>query len=1369
MTDHLKYIEKLNGDNYGIWKIRMKALLVHKGFWKCVRPSDVESNANNNLSASEQTRGENVDDIANRQPSAEDAEVGKSQQALSLIILALEDSQIIHVDECSSGKEAWSKLQKLYEEPSTANKMRLYEKFLTMKMEKEGTVRAHVQEFSSIRSQLRSVSVNIDDSLYKLALLRSLSHKYEHLVVTLENQVDAMNVEDIHARIYREEVRQECSEEKLSQALSAQVKPVNRGMQYSRQVKCFYCDKKGHIKADCWKRKQNEERNTSHYSHGFQNNDGSILMALESQKKCNQSTWYIDSGASFHICNNKELFKDILRELKTPKKIELGNGEVITVTHEGDLDIQSVNKFGKYQLNVKNVLYMPQSAVNLLSVAQITKREYAVIFFQDECKIVDPKTDRIIIKLAIEGTGYKFNATPLVNTNCMLHSQSQDDEDKTAVLWHKRFAHAGTSTLLESKKDGRLRGGPPIDTKFDSLANCVTCDKGKMTNQPYGSVDNRVSDLLELIHTDVCGPMKIDSIGKTKYFVIYVDDKSRMTFTYFIRSKSEVQYVTRKFVNLVERQSGKKVKRIRSDNGSEYVCSKLQDFFDEKGIKHERSAPYTPQQNGLAERTNRILIEKARCMMAGMNLPARFWAEAVATATYLKNVTPTATLNWITPHEAYYDHTPVVSHLKVFGCKAQVFIPPSRRGKWEVTSEDSIFIGYTDTTRIFRFYSLSRKKVFTSAHARFYEDVAGWTANGSMVVVPVNLSDIIDERILQEQENLNAGEQVVTHNNVDENEQENDQQFDEQPTDEHQSTLNQIQSGGESSNSQSIQSPENSTEEINSSENQMTRSGRVIRTPARLTYDYCVTDDEDQDVATMYTAFEPLSYEEAVNVSEREGWIQAMREEMHALKLNKTWELVDPPQGQKVIQCRWVFNMKHASDDSNPKFKARLVAKGFHQSYGVDYFDTYAPVARLSSIRLLLALAVNTGAHIHQMDVRNAFLNGELSETVYMRQPEGFIDQQYPSRVFKLRRTLYGLKQAAREWYKTITIFLNSIGFSNSKSDQAIYFATRDNVKVWLVLYVDDILIISTSTNAINDVMRVLSKEYRMKDVGKVNEFLGITIDYDRNEGTMTLSQSSKIEKMIKRFGMENCKGVATPLDKSYTTFLNQNRQLTKEAFPYREAIGCLLYLAMCTHPDISYSVTFLSKFCEEPTAAHWVLVKRVFRYLRETSNYQLQFFKSSNANLYAYSDADWGSLPDRKSTSGTALFYGDCLVSWKAKRQTVVALSTTEAEMIAVTDTFKELKLAKKILHEIFQQVSNCTILCDNQPCITIANGNGYSGRAKHIDLKYLAVQDYVSNGEFKLEYCGTNDMKADIMTKALVKQTHHRLMSLLHLTPSQ
>ena len=1358
MGDNLRSISKLNGSNFGIWKIRMKALLIHNDLWDEVKQR-------NTVDAPDPSSGNSQDPVVPSSTGDDEPLVSagateqtneKSRKALSLIILSIEDNQMIHIEMCNNGREAWQVLHNLYEKPSTANKMRLYEEFLTMKLDKMNAVRDHIERFSTVRSQLRSVGVNIEDGLYKLALLRSLSEKYENLVITLENQIDNINVEDLHARIYREEVRKTSQESSNSYALSAWQRPKQYTGRKSKHVRCFYCNKQDHIKSNCFKRKQDEEMKKKNITSDF--HAPHVFMANEISEE--SSMWYMDSGASFHICRDIKMFTTISTEEK-PVTIELGNGDRLKASGKGVINLKFISIFGHYNVQLENVLYVPEASVNLLSVLQIQAQGFSVTFENDECLVRKISNDSIAMKFRRTGNGYKITASQDCTEGFALHVAEDFASNNKMHLWHKRFGHPSPEIFCEIGKNDEIADAPSADFNRSMLQNCNGCDLGKMTNHPYKAIGSRSHQILELVHTDLCGPMKKPSLSGARYFMIFVDDFSRKTFVYFLRHKSDAQSTIKEFIVHVERQTGQKVKMIKSDNGGEYKSRSLANYLLGHGISHNFAVPYTPQQNGTAERTNRIVIEKARCMLLDAGMPSWFWADAVSTAVYQRNITPSTTIKMKTPNGVFFNRKVYVGHLKVFGCKAQVYVPGKIRQKWDPTSKSCVFIGYTSSHRNYRFYDKEGKKVIVASRAKFYENERGWELNGSKGEYKQDIFDILRYDELSDPELFESDERETTNPP-----QALNQTIHQSHSDVHIPPILTEQSIEAAQSSEAHEQPQLS-QQVEDSPAQPRRSTRRREPPLRLTYQVAHSDD-DEDVARMYLATDPVTYEDAMRDENSAEWEEAMNKEINALLRNETWVLVPRPEDQKVIKNRWVYQFKEPTTERSSTYKARLVAKGCSQTYGQDYFETYAPVARLSTLRLMLAMAVQRKAFIHQMDVDNAFINGNLDELVYMEQPIGFTDTHQPDLVCKLNKTLYGLKQAANRWYELISHVLKDIGMVQTKSDQGLFHGFIHDAHIWIILYVDDVLLITNDVAGLSHVKSQLQRKFRMKDMGNAEKFLGIHLRYDIGNGILQISQADKILRMLQRFNMLECKPVSTPLDKTTISFSEPGSPLNGDV-PYREAVGCFMYLSACSRPDISYATTLLSRYCDKATTSHWNLVKRVFRYLKGTHGYQLVYKCCNSQCLDIYTDADWAGLADRKSISGNAIFYGNCLVDWNVKQQSVVALSTTESEIIAMVEGYKSLKHMKKILEELNHNNITVTLYCDNQPSIAICKQQGYSGRAKHIELRHLAIQDYYARGEFTIKYCPSSSMRADIFTKPLLKQIHNEHVQLLQMSTSQ
>ena len=549
------------------------------------------------------------------------------------------------------------------------------------------------------------------------------------------------------------------------------------------------------------------------------------------------------------------------------------------------------------------------------------------------------------------------------------------------------------------------------------------------------------------------------------------------------------------------------------------------------------------------------------------------------------------------------------------------------------------------------------------------------------------------------------------------------------------------------------QSNEQTTEDV------LRRSTRARTKPSRLTYEYVVTDDEDEDVAAMLAETgEPLTVEEALSTQE---WKRAMKREYESLIKNKTWVLTDMPPSNNSIGCKWVFKIKNNENIGETKFKARLVAKGFLQQYGIDYKETCAPVVGLHSLRTFLSLAVSNDHQVHQMDAKTALLNGDLDKDleIYMDQPQGF--QDGTKRKCLLKKGLYGLKQSQRQWHKKVDHVLVQSGFKMCHADNAIYIGNSHDSKVRVAVYVDDILISAKDLNSINNVKTVLKSSFEMKDLGLIHSFLGIRIQYFLDQGIMLLDQTKLIQSVLKQYGMEDCKGITTPLNESKSLLQYQEKNdLLRESYPYREVIGSLMFIMLGTRPDIAYAVSFLGRFVKNPSLIHWKAVKRVLRYLQETKSYCLRFTKSKNLQLFAYGDSDWANGSDRKSITGICIFHENNLVYWSSKKQSCVTLSTAEAETVAATDASKDAVWISKLISEMDKEPTSVTLYTDNQPCIQIAKRLGAQSRTKHIDVRHLFIQELVSEKKITISYCPTRYMKADILTKALQKSKHQEIV---------
>uniref|UniRef100_H3H6A9 Integrase catalytic domain-containing protein n=2 Tax=Phytophthora ramorum TaxID=164328 RepID=H3H6A9_PHYRM len=461
-----------------------------------------------------------------------------------------------------------------------------------------------------------------------------------------------------------------------------------------------------------------------------------------------------------------------------------------------------------------------------------------------------------------------------------------------------------------------------------------------------------------------------------------------------------------------------------------------------------------------------------------------------------------------------------------------------------------------------------------------------------------------------------------------------------------------------------------------------------------------------------------------------------------------------------------VFKIKRKADGSIEKYKARLVAKGFKKKYGIDYTETFSPVVKYVTLRMIIAIAKYFGWPLDQLDVVTAFLYGVMKEVVFCVVPEG-VELDGGFDCLELVKAIYGLKQASRVWNETFDEFMCSIGFQVSAFDPCLYIKMVDShcVLVLVLVYVDDVLITGSLPELISRTKTDLKTRFEMTDSGKCAFVLGIEL-VDSPDGSVTMCQRRYVDDILKRFAMDECKAVVSPVDMS--TRLVPSDAATKVNAPFREAVGALMHLMTATRPDIAYAVGYVSRFMENPQEEHWVAVKRILRYLQGTKTHGICFKPGDMIDFRGYSDTDWaGDLADRKSTSGYKFMLMSAPVSWGSKKQSSVSLSTSEAEHIALSLAIQEGKWIHRLLCEILAAANETgpelMIREDNQSCIKMTKNPVNHGRAKHIDIKYHHIRDEVKRGEVKLEYCETSVMLADIMTKALAGPRHTELTAAL------
>ncbi|GKA48900.1 retrovirus-related pol polyprotein from transposon TNT 1-94 [Tanacetum coccineum] len=505
------------------------------------------------------------------------------------------------------------------------------------------------------------------------------------------------------------------------------------------------------------------------------------------------------------------------------------------------------------------------------------------------------------------------------------------------------------------------------------------------------------------------------------------------------------------------------------------------------------------------------------------------------------------------------------------------------------------------------------------------------------------------------------------------------------------------------------------------------------------------------------THVEPKTYKQAL---EHSCWIEAMQEEIHEFERLDVWILVPCPDNILIIPLKWIFKIKLDEYGDVLKNKARLVAKGYRQEAGIDFEESFAPVARLEAIRLFIAHAASMNMVIFQMDVKTAFLNGELNEVVYVSQPEGFVDPEHPSHVYRLKKALYGLKQAPRAWYDKLSAFLIKSGFTKGVVDPTLFTRKAGKHLLLVQIYVDDIIFASTNPKACKLFAFEMNSTFKMSMMGQMSFFLGLQVS--QSPRGIFINQSKYAQEILKKFGFDTCTPIDTPMAERPNLDEDKGGKLI-DPTRFRGMVGSLMYLS-ASRPDIVFAVCMCARYQAKPTEMHLTAIKRIFRYLKGTIHMGLWYPKDSGFELKAFADADYAGCHDtRRSTSGSAQFLGHRLVSWSSKKQKSTAISTTEAEYIALSGCCAQILWMRSQLRDYGFAFNKIPMYCDNQSAIALCCNSVQHSRSKHIDIRHHFIKEQVERKVVELYFVETKYQLADIFTKALPRERFATLLPLL------
>lgn len=1389
MSEHKYTLPKFDGkptSDFRLWLCRLEAILEDKSILYTIG-SDVS------------TAG-----AARRVVDDQDKVASDKSKAAAIMVGGLGDKPLrLVVGVRKDPAQMMKKLNERYASSKLTTRMTLMTSLTNMTY-KGGDMTEYVDTYASTLDRLEAMDAKVPTELSVIMFLASMKGHFAPTVAALRTMSDdSLRWDDVTARLIEE-----------ADTVKAARGSSSGSALVATTLACDFCGKHGHTKDRCWQNPDNPNNRLSSEASGSttskrskranvaqsgrsratagRSGDGSksgrrgrgrgtksesdsdssddsdaststrqrgsrarhhVLVARGAPRTVHvghsahdpQSTSLIlDSGASGHMCPVREWLHDFAPCEPTP--ISLGDDSQLQCTGTGTLrvDLHSKSR-GENIAIIRTVQYTPGLAHTLLSCSALAEKRVSTVIDKAGCTLYQHPSSGQRQLLATctlrDGLYYLDGTAQVVRQSANTASASQVD------MWHQRLGHTNHGKVRKLMNTGGLsasdRNAPP----------CADCVDGKQARRSFAGHFSAPSSPGDVVHSDVVGPLPRSKSG-SRYMVSFVDEYSRWTTIFVIQKKTFVTSCFREFMRSFEREHNTTIKCVHSDNGGEYDA--LARFAKRRGIRIQRSAPYTPQSNGIAERQNRSIFEMARTSLLASGLPQSFWAEAVSNAVSVRNRLPDA--GGVSPYERLYSRKPSLSRFRPFGCLAFALVHEKKRKKLHSKSDRCILLCTLDHGN-YRLMSLRSGRVFECTHVRFDESNFPGASLGEPAGSPEVLSDAVFEP-----SDVTDGD---TDGSTSSGSTSEDDDADVASSSSDIQVDSESDSSGEGGDSGEHDDSQSSSAHVSPPSvpvrrypaRQRNTTPALWRNSAHMASATPSTEKENPPLldASCHIASSNESdsptLRQAMNSQNSEQWQTAIAEELQSLNDAGTWELVDAPRGARVFPSKFVLKIKRHSDGSLERYKARLVLLGHLQRPNVDFYDTYAPVADFTVVRIILALACCRGWYVRQFDVKTAFLNGELDEEIYMRLPEGFQDAR--GQVCRLLRSIYGLRQAPRAWSKKLCDDLLSAGFRPLVHAESVFRSTAPSPLVLIVIYVDDILVISHDKKAVNQVEALLSSLYTIKDLGDAEYFLGVKIE--RSPSRIKLTQTSYINSMLERYGMSDSKPAPTPMvqpvDLMATLPTSDANLEAMKSVPFREAIGSLLYLAVRTRPDIAVAVSILAKHSNAPGRSHWEAVKRIMRYLKQSSEQGLVYTKSDNVKLSIYCDSDWATDPnDRHSRTGVLCLVGDCPVSWTSRKQTVPSVSSCEAEYIALFEAGRDAVWIRNLLCELGEcpDAGPTTVLHDNQGSIAWAEGG--MRRVKHVELKYHYTQHLIKTRQIRVEYVASEDNKADGLTKALV-----------------
>ena len=1308
-----------------------------------------------------------------------DASTADNDKAYNELMLSINDEVTFGiVDEAKStihptgdARVAWNELKKKYEPKTGYSEVKLKRDFNSCALNEGEDPDAWINNLLHKRRQLETMGTKLSERDVMIHILGTLPKAYDNTVdmaekdlmagsLTIESLRELLRIKfekikgsDEDVALFTKQFKGSCrvcgkvghkavdcftlpqNKAKKEEFMKrVKDKKKGRGKGNPKGVQCFKCKEYGHIRKDCPKG-TNENESANKANEDDSDEEVALICRSTTNKALNKtkgSTWVADTGASGHMCNNIDELTDIK---SVNKSIEVGNGSKIACTKMGTWKGIYKTKEGKeVQMKLRNVMYVPGLKSNLLSLTVVMNEGWELKGTRGIMGIEKDKKRFEFTKHAC-GSGCIYRLHLLSENETAFLAESMESSTKRI---HEMFCHSN----MKQAKEAAKKIGLSVKNVDDEI-DCEDCKISKAKQKKVDKVDETRSQTPgERLCIDISS-VKTSKANK-KFWVLVEDQASCMKWSFFVRNKDEQVEPIIDLIKEIHTTTERVVSFIRCDNAGENKLLEKQCRKEGLGITFEYTARNTPQQNGQVERSFATLYSKIRAMLRAANMTKKekekLWTEAASTATKVDNLLIRKGEKR-GPYRRFYKKDPEYQrHLRVFGEKGIMTKKSGRdiKSKLEDRGQICTFLGYArnHTGDTYRMRNDSTEQVVIT------RDII-WTKG------KVSEDTNEDDSDIDEDNDVEPEHEIVfeQYNNDTEEHPENEGPLFEHPA----------------------------YEEVPDEEIESNRGPQRLATELRMLKSYnnpglreevhfCFNVEE----STGAEKEEPTTFQEAWNHPESEDrvkWRTAIRLEFRQMLKNGVWRYKSGrksiPSNRKAIGTKWVFKIKKSGI-----YRARLVAKGYDQVAGIDFLYNFAPVINDTTFKVLLTLWLEKGYKAKVLDVKTAFLYGKLSESVYIKRPEGYDmflkeegQKDGKETYLELEKTIYGLVQAAREWWKTfIKVLTTKLGFQQFQNDNCLLKREDENGFCAIGIYVDDCIMIGDEMaikNMVNDV-----KKHFDITTEEAKDFIGCTIE--RKDDEIHLHQPDLIKRLLRTFenDLKSMKDYDTPASSGYKVVRPQTEEEKlgdEDQKKYRSGVGSLLYLVKHTRPDLSNIVRELSKAMDGANESHMKALLRAIKFVEVTKNYKL-IMKSCKKGqmkwrLRAYSDSDYaGDSESRRSISGYILYLNGCAVCWRSRGQKSVSLSSTEAEYRAQSDTVTEVMFVKMLVEFLgFEIEKPITVHVDNLGAIYLAKSAGTSNRTKHIDTHYHFVREHIEDGTIQIEFVRSDENHADLFTKNL------------------